>query len=232
MASLCISRGVKGILFHCHAGCTLDSILNAVSLSASDIFYDNENRKSSWKAYVEAREKRKIEAVYNYVSCSDGSYAFTKLRLQGKRIIYGMLQNDRFTYGLQRNRPRKSMRAIYGSLEALNRAIKNGDSIFIPEGEKDVITLESNGYTAFTYGGCSDWQKDFAELVSGANLIILADNDQAGQKVAEQILNDVQGVAKCAKIIIPTPDIPKGDISDYFELHNKEEFELMIKSVM
>lgn len=231
-ASLSVSRGEKGILFRCHAGCTLDSILNAVSLSASDIFYDNENRKSGWKAYVEAREKRKIEAVYNYVSCSDGSYAFTKLRLQGKRIIYGMLQNDRFTYGLPRNRPRKSMRAIYGSLEALNKAIKNGDSIFIPEGEKDVITLESNGYTAFTYGGCSDWQRDFAGLVRGANLIILADNDQAGQKVAEQILSDVQGVAKCAKIITPTPDIPKGDISDYFKLHNKEEFELMLKSVM
>ena len=56
----------------------------------------------------------------------DGSYAFTKIRLEGKKIIYGKLQNDRFTYGLGHDVGRKSYKAIYGSLQAINKAIEIG----------------------------------------------------------------------------------------------------------
>ena len=98
-ASLTITKGRKCTLFYCHAGCTVDEVLNAAGLEKKDTFYDIEPRSPNWKAYVEAREKRKIETIYNYVSI-DGSYAFTKIRLEGKKIIYGKLQNDRFTYGL------------------------------------------------------------------------------------------------------------------------------------
>ena len=38
-----------------------------------------------WKMYIESREKRKIEAVYPYVSIN-GGYAFHKIRLEGKNI--------------------------------------------------------------------------------------------------------------------------------------------------
>ncbi len=63
-------------------------------------------------------------------------------------------------------------------------------------------------------------------------MIILADNDDAGMNSANIILQDVQNVAKSAKIVVPMPDIPKADISDYFQAgHSKQEFEQMIKSV-
>ena len=185
----------------------------------------------NWRVYVESREQKKIEAVYNYVSCN-GTYAFTKIRLEGKKILYGILENDRFTYGLPRNTPRKSLKAIYGDIKALNKAIVECKPVFIPEGEKDVDTMTKQGYTAFTYGGVNDWQSDFAELVKGADVVILADNDQAGIKVANTILNDIKSVVKSAKVIIPMPDTPKADITDYFEAgHTKEEFEQMINTV-
>ena len=85
-ASLTITKGRKCTLFYCHAGCTVDEVLNAAGLEKKDTFYDVEPRSPNWKAYVEGREKRKIEAVYNYVSIN-GSYAFTKIRLEGKKII-------------------------------------------------------------------------------------------------------------------------------------------------
>ena len=159
-ASLTITKGRKCTLFYCHAGCTVDAVLNAAGLEKKDTFYDVEPRSPNWKAYIEAREKRRIEAVYNYVSIN-GAYAFTKIRLEGKKIIYGKLQNDRFTYGLGHDVGRKSYKAIYGSLQAINKAIAEGKPIFIPEGEKDADTLIKQGYTAFAYGGVNDWQADF-----------------------------------------------------------------------
>lgn len=134
-ASLTITKGRKCTLFYCHAGCTVDAVLNAAGLEKKDTFYDVEPRSPNWKAYIEAREKRRIEAVYNYVSIN-GAYAFTKIRCEGKKIIYG-------------------------SLQAINKAIAEGKPIFIPEGEKDADTLIKQGYTAFAYGGVNDWQADF-----------------------------------------------------------------------
>lgn len=228
-ASLTITKGRKCTLFYCHAGCTVDAVLNAAGLEKKDTFYDVEPRSPNWKAYVEAREKRRIEAVYNYVSIN-GAYAFTKIRCEGKKIIYGKLQNDRFTYGLGHDVGRKSYKAIYGSLQTINKAIAEGKPIFIPEGEKDADTLIKQGYTAFTYGGVNDWQSDFATLVQRADVYILADNDEAGKRVAETIQNDIKTVAKSSKIIVPMPDTPKADITDYFNAgHSKQEFEQMLQ---
>lgn len=231
-ASLTISKGKKCTLFYCHAGCKLDNILSAAGLEKKDTYYDSEPQKRDWRAFVEGRERRRIEEIYDYVSIN-GSYAFTKIRLEGKKIIYGILNQDRFTYGLGHDTPRKAYKAIYGSVQSLNKAISEDKPIFIPEGEKDVGTLTKQGYTAFTYGGTNDWQADFATLVQGATVFILADNDTPGKKVAETILNDVQAVAKSAKIIVPMPDTPKADITDYFRAgHSKEEFEKMLQNAV
>ncbi len=228
-ASLTITKGRKCTLFYCHAGCTIDEILGVVGLEKKDTFYDVEPRSPNWRAYVESREKRKIEAVYNYFSIN-GSYAFTKIRLEGKKIIYGKLQNERFAYGLGHDVGRKNYKAIYGSPQTINKAIAEGRPIFIPEGEKDVDTLIKQGYTTFTYGGVNDWQSDFATLVQGAEVFILVDNDEPGKRVAEIIQNDIKAVAKSSKIIVPMPDTPKADITDYFSAgHSKQEFEQMLQ---
>lgn len=140
------------------------------------------------------------------------------------------MQNDRFTYGLGHDVGRKSYKAIYGSLQAIKKAIAEGKPIFIPEGEKDTDTLIKQDYTAFAYGGVNDWQSDFATLVQGADVYILADNDEAGKRVAETIQNDIKAVAKSNKIIVPMPDTPKADITDYFNAgHSKQEFEQMLQ---
>ena len=110
-ASLSISRGRTGALLHCHAGCSLESILDSVELKKSDLFYLDKPQGSSWKRYIESREKRRIEAAYNYVSLN-GDYLYTKIRLEGKKLLYGILKNDRFQYGLQ-GRNRRELKALY-----------------------------------------------------------------------------------------------------------------------
>ena len=229
-ASLTISKGDKCTLFHCHAGCKLEDILTAAGLEKKNTFYNNISYVEKWKMYIESREKRKIEAVYPYVSIN-GGYAFHKIRLEGKKILYGRLENERFSYGLPRSKPRKSYRAIYGDLNAIQKAIQCGKPVFVPEGEKDVDTLTKHGFVGFTFGGVNDWQSEFASILKDAVVYILADNDIPGQSVANRIYADLQGIAKTAKVITPMPDIPKADITDYFQTgHSKQDFEQLLKT--
>ena len=227
-ASLTISRGRTGTLLHCHAGCDLESILNAVGLKKSDLFDSNKPQSNSWQRYVESREKRRIEAVYNYVDCN-GTYQFTKIRLEGKKLLYGILKNDRFLYGLQ-GQNRRELKALYFNPQAVEKAIKEGKTIFYTEGEKDCNSLIKRGYIALTAGGANDWQSCFSEVLKGANVTILTDNDQPGRQLAERVKADLQGVAKSTKVIVPTPDVPKGDISDYFASgRTNTDFEALIQ---
>lgn len=230
-ASLTVTKGEKCTLFYCHAGCSLENILSSAGISKAETFYCTAPKTEPWRTYVESREKRKIEAIYDYHSFVDGHYCFSKIRLEGKKILYGKLENSRFSYGLGHDTSRKSYKAIYGNMSKIQEAIKTNNPIFIPEGEKDVDTLEKMGYTAFTYGGCKDWQSEFADLVKNATVFILADNDKPGFEVANKIFTDIKPVCKSARIVIPTPNIPKGDISDYFINHTKNDFELLLKNV-
>ena len=54
-ASMTVSKGKKGILIHCHAGCETKSILEAVGLRESDLFYDSNvtKVKQDWKDRLE-----------------------------------------------------------------------------------------------------------------------------------------------------------------------------------
>ena len=48
-----------------------------------------------------------------------------------------------------------------------------------------------------------------------------------------EALSDLKGIAKSAKVIVPVPDIPKADISDYFAAgHSNEDFEKLIQTTI
>lgn len=229
-ASLTITQGNDGkTLLKCHAGCSSESVVLAAGLKMADLFSENRLSEERRRMYIESREKRKIEAIYNYVSIN-GEYAYTKIRLEGKKMLFGMLNDERFEYGLK-GRSKKEFNAIFGSIPRIKEAIERNEPIFIPEGEKDVNTLIKKGYAAFSCGGANDWNKNVSELCNGAEVIILADNDDPGKKLAATIEKDLKGISKSVKIIVPMPDTPKADITDYFEAgHTVEEFENLIRT--
>lgn len=168
--------------------------------------------------------------MYNYASIN-GDYAYTKIRLEGKKMLFGILSNERFAYGLN-GKNKKAFNAIYGSIPSIKRAIERKEPVFIPEGEKDVNTLVKKGYAAFSCGGANDWNKNVSELCKGADVIVLADNDDPGKKLASTVVRDLKGTAKSIKVIIPMPEAPKADITDYFEAgHTVEEFENLIRNI-
>lgn len=233
--SLHVAVGNKKIVFDCKAGCSFDNICNSVSIEPPKLYYDfweeytKPHQYADWRKYVEKREQAQLVAIYNYHDIG-GNYCFTKLRLDGKKILYGMLKNNRFSYGFPRSKPRKSFKAIYGDIAAVKKAVASGQKVFIPEGEKDVDTLTKLGYAALTYGGANDWRFELTEFFADADVIVLADNDAPGAKAANQVKEDLLGIAKTVCVLTPMPDKPHGDITDFFEEgHTIEDFEDLIK---
>ena len=228
----------------------LDEIVDFFKIEAST----SENEETSrprWINYLEEKKKCRYIEHYNYSLISlKGEYlgyAFTKVRVMhqikkkddngdevliwDKTLIYGTLNGDYIKCKLEKKA--KDTFAIYGSsVFAIQEAIDRQETIFYTEGEKDVNTLMEKGYTAVTCGGSGDWKSDASILFQNANVIVLADNDKPGGKLASTVVKDLKGIAKSIKIIVPMPNTPKADITDYFEAgHTVEEFENLIRNV-
>ncbi len=229
--SLTISRGDKQpVVIHCHAGCKTEAILAAAGLTMKDIMNEdseqNQEAAEAWRTYVENREGRKIGGVNHYQD-SGGNYCYSKIRLnpntpeEQKTFRYGTFSEGfsggKFTYGLN-GKKREDIPAFFcPDYKAFQKAIVKKEYVFFCEGEKDCSTLYKKGFQALTCGGATDWNPDISEVFNGAVVIILADNDEPGQKLAATVKRDLNGIARYARIITPTPDKEHGDISDYFD---------------
>lgn len=227
----------------------LDEIVDFFKIEVST----SENEETSrprWINYLEEKKKCRYIEHYNYSLISlKGEYlgyAFTKVRVMhqikkkddngdevliwDKTLIYGTLNGDYIKCKLEKKA--KDTFAIYGSsVFAIQEAIDRQETVFYTEGEKDVNTLMEKGYTAVTCGGSGEWKSDASILFQNANVIVLADNDKPGGKLASTVVKDLKGIVKSIKIIVPMPNTPKADITDYFEEgHTVEEFKNLIKT--
>lgn len=213
-ASLSVAKGRKGVLVNCFAGCKYTDVIEAVGLLPKDLFYPSDDNSKNWVKFIENREGKKIEKVYDYVDF-EGNYAFSKVRLIPKSFIFGRFEGDLFHYGL--GKPRKEIRAIYGDLKAMQGAIEKDNLIILTEGEKDISNLKLRGYSAaFCVGSCKDWLPDYVELVKGANLVVIADYDDPGFDFAKKVISDCLPVAKSVRVCY-FPLFKGADLSDWLD---------------
>ncbi len=86
-------------------------------------------------------------------------------------------------------------------------------AVFLAEGEKDVITLESWGFTASCNpgGAGAGWREEYSPHFSGRQCIILPDNDKAGHRHAVLV----------AEALLPVAE--KGDVTDWAEAGGTRE---------
>ena len=211
-------------LLHCLAGCDLKDILDAVGLKQTDLFDEEQAKRSpTWRDRMEYGQKKKhgegthIAAVYNYKD-ANGKYLFSKIRIeggdiQGKEFLQARIDdvNDSYQYGLGGTAP-----TLY-NLPSLLRAIDDGYPVYYVEGEKDCLTLQNFHYTATTAGAVGGWKRDYARYFLGATVNILPDNDKPGETLAEEIARDLKPYAFTVRVIHRISSLPKGDVTDFFE---------------
>jgi putative DNA primase/helicase len=100
------------------------------------------------------------------------------------------------------------------------------DTIFLPEGEKDVATLEGWGLvTSCNPGGSgsSHLYSGWLEHFRGRHIVILPDNDAPGRKHAATVAGHLLPVAASLRVM-ELPGLPaKGDVTDWKEAGGTRE---------
>ena len=207
--SLSIDHKDGKVLLCCRsANCPNASIVSALGLQFSDLFDDP-------KAADKSSREEKIQAIYDYRDESDN------LLYQAVRLWAPPPTNKTF---LQRRPDGKGgwiwkvageVRLVVFRLRELLAALPT-ETVFIAEGEKDVLTLERCGLVGTTnVGGAGKWKDEYAEWFSGRKVIVLQDNDKAGRDHAKKVRNSITGVVSSVKVVA-LPGLPeKGDVTDW-----------------
>jgi hypothetical protein len=124
--------------------------------------------------------------------------------------------------------------------DEVTKAIADGRTIAVVEGEKDADRLWSigipatcNAHGASAPGKKPKWTKPHSAQLAGADLIVFNDNDAAGYEHAEATCKLSLGVAKRMRrldLAPHWPDIPKGgDVSDWLARgHSREDLDALI----
>ena len=212
------------ILLDCKKGCTFSDIISAAGLNASDCFRENPEKPAPW---VLMREH-----FYNDINGN----------ILGKKQIYdtGGGNKTAVWYRLEKGCYKKGLGGMKMPLYHLDRLVKlkQGGTVVITEGEKDAETVERLGYAATTSpnGAGAKFRKEFGEFFRDKNVVIITDNDEAGEKYGSSALEVVSQYAAAVKLV-PSAEIypkvkKKGDISDIAaELGDTETRRLLSETV-
>lgn len=94
-------------------------------------------------------------------------------------------------------------------------ASPEGGTVYVVEGEKDVHALEALGLVATCNAmGAEKWLPEYSAWLVNRHIVILPDNDAAGERHAMQVARSLTNVASVK--VVTLPDLPdKGDVSDW-----------------
>lgn len=175
--SVYLSEDGARIMLHCFADCSEEEILNSIGLKKSDL-YINES-----KCFNNAIKKPERQYEYQYLN-EDGSLAYLKVRNEYSD------KSKKFTFE-QPNGKRNLQGAHRVPYNLPN--VLNSSKVYFVEGEKCANILIENGLTATTLdtGANSVWQDNYDVYFNTKEIIVIPDNDEAGLKYAEKILNHI-----------------------------------------
>ncbi|MDA1095317.1 MAG: AAA family ATPase [Acidobacteria bacterium] len=203
--SLTISEGDDGrTLVHCHAGCPVEDILAAVGLALQDLFVDTGPTSTTSRAIAETYPYTDEQGALLYEVVRYAPKDFRQRRPDGHGGWLWKLTDVR--------------RVLYGLPALLGQRV-----VYIAEGEKDVGAVCALGLVATTNaGGAGQWRDDYSLQLQAAGVeavVILPDNDTAGQAHAIAVARSCHAVGLQVKVVA-LPDLPaKGDVSDYLQTH-------------
>lgn len=101
-------------------------------------------------------------------------------------------------------------------LPELLEDIRAGYPVFVVEGEKKADMLREQGIPATcNHGGAGKWPEDLVPYFKGADLVMLADNDDAGRKHIDMVGRKLESVARRIRTL-DLPGLPdKGGVDDW-----------------
>ncbi|BCK77367.1 phage/plasmid primase P4 [Acetobacter aceti NRIC 0242] len=162
------------------------------------------------KSEARASISRRIVATYDY-------------RDEKGALLYQVLRYEPKDFRQRRADGAWSLGDVRRVLYRLPEIItKKDELVFVVEGEKDVDALFNIGLLATCNAGGaaksgqkSKWRNDYTHSLKGRDVVVLPDNDEAGEAHATSIAKALSEVSSSVKIV-RLPGLPaKGDVSDW-----------------
>lgn len=215
---LYISESEGKTLLDCKKGCTFNEIVQASGLKKAD-FFPPKSQKTAWiklREHIYTDTEGKTVARKTIFDKGGGS----------KTALWERYEDDKYIKGL--NGLKVPPYHVHN--------LKEGKTVIIAEGEKDVETLERMGFRASCSpngaGGRTSWNKGHNEYFRGKAVIILTDNDEPGREHGKVTAESLCKVAESVRLIPSERIYPelkqKGDISDIVEVVGLDEAKRML----
>lgn len=211
--SLRISVGNQNqVLMKClrGGGCDLGEICTSIGLEVTDLFPKDTTKP----------KKPKLELVETYkYFYADNTLALEVLRYvdgKGKKTFRQRKPDGAGGYDWSTSDIEKPLYR----LPQVIQAIEDGRPVYVVEGEKDVHSLEALGKTATTNAGGAGgegqkkWTAEHTKTLTGAKVVIICDNDEAGYLHARSVNADLTSAGANVKVFKPSTH---KDVSDMLE---------------
>jgi putative DNA primase/helicase len=247
--SLSVSVGADGrVLLHCHAGCNVEDVASALGLEMRDLFPE---RSDAHRERSDTHRKRSdthqrttgmSDKEETFDSLGAALFALTKRYgrfskswsyLDAFNLLVGVVVRwdgkdgkairpvSRAADGRWRIGAMPEPRPLYRLREIL--AASEGAFVFVVEGEKCADVVASLGFYATTSaGGANAADKTDWSPLRGKNVVILPDNDSAGERYADEVARLCREVGAASIRVLRLADyatgLPAGgDIADVVE---------------
>ncbi len=191
-------------LLYCQAGCATADVLSAAQLDLRDLYPLREGD----------RNPDPVVAVYKYVD-------------EAGHLLYEVQRTATKKFRQRRPDPDNSTRWIYSlgdtrrvlyRLPHVLEAAREGQTVYVVEGEKDVHSWEARGCVATTNpGGVGKWRPEYGEALRGAHITIVADVDSHGKGLAHARAVAHALMPHAASLVLTQPAGGK-DSTDHFSL--------------
>jgi 5S rRNA maturation endonuclease (ribonuclease M5) len=204
-ASLSIKDAPDGkLLVHCHAGCHQDDVINALKLHG---LWPGARitppRALPPPVQINLGQGRgQIVQTYDYVN-EDGELLYQAVRYEPKDFRQRRPDGEGWSWSI------KGVRRVLYRLPDVMAAVAEGQTIYICEGEKDVETARSLGLVATCNamgadnGSGNKWLPEFADVLVNADVVVVPDQDDAGTRHAEWVIQTLTGKARSISVVVP-----------------------------
>ena len=223
-------RDDGGVLIHCFGGCQVEDVLAAIGLMMQDIMPEadyrtkNTHSRSHNKPPVNVKYFKTANEAIASISEYKGAYSkyWTYTDCDGKPESVVVRWDTKAGKEIRpvsktakgwANKAMDSPRNLY-KLPSLDSA----EIVYVAEGEKAADSLIGLGLTATTsQGGSKAVTKTDWSPLSGKNVAILPDNDNAGEQYAADVIKQLAQLKPLPKVrIARLPELPdKGDAFDF-----------------
>ncbi len=215
-ASLSVDIGNEDrVLVYCHAGCDTRDVVAAAGMTMADLAPETPGRGTPTQKIVDHYDYCDEHGALLYQVVRFDPKDFRQRRPDGAG---GWVWN---TAGVRR--------VLFGLPE-----LAGARTVYIAEGEKDVLALRQLGLSATTNsGGATKWRDDYTDQLRAAGVqavIVLPDNDDAGRKHANLVARSCRGAGLTATVV-ELPDLAEhGDVTDWTRAgHNADDLQSLVE---